>query len=242
MSNSKKGVLYLIPNTLGLSFHQSSIPPAVLEEISDLRIFIVEHSKAARKLLKMLEIKTPQSDLELHELNKHTSPDDKNNFIQPLLNGHHVGLISDAGCPGIADPGAEIVATAHRNKIKVKPLVGPSSILLALMASGFNGQHFAFHGYLPKERKERISALRQLETASEKTGQAQLFIETPYRNNHIIEDVLSSCKSNTLFCVAANLTLDNEIIISQPLFNWKPTTKFNKQAAVFLLQAQHNYS
>jgi 16S rRNA (cytidine1402-2'-O)-methyltransferase len=190
----------------------------------------------------MLHIRTPQNELELFELNKHTPAEEKALFLAPLLNGKDTGLISDAGCPGIADPGAEIVRLAHQENIRVKPLVGPSSLLLALMASGFNGQHFSFHGYLPRDRKERISKLKALEEQSERTGQAQLFIETPYRNDQMIDDVLGHCKKNTLFCVAANLTLDNEKVISKPIQFWKKTQPFQKQAAVFILQAQHNYS
>ena len=236
-----KGKLFLIPNTLGLSSIENSIPTAVSEAINEIDTFITENGKEARRLLKMLKIQKDFSSLTFFELNKHTPEEDVTSFIQPLLNGKNTGVISDAGCPGVADPGAEIVRLAHENRIQVIPMVGPSSITLALMASGFNGQQFVFHGYLPKDRKARIFEIRKIEKETQKSGQSQIFIETPYRNNHLIEDIVSTCNPNTQFCIAANLTHSNERIISGSVQDWKKiNTNFHKMPAVFLLYSNKN--
>lgn len=240
--SSSKGKLFLIPNTLGPAAYQSSLPPEVGNIINEIDVYIVENGKEARRLLKKLNIKKPLQELEFFELNKHTGPEMTEQFIEPLLKGKNTAVISDAGCPGVADPGAMIVELAHRHRITVVPMVGPSSILLGLMASGFNGQQFVFHGYLPKDRKMRISELKRIESASQKLDQTQIFIETPFRNDHLIEDIISNCQPSTRLCVAANLTLPNEKIISIEISDWKKNKlSFHKMPAVFLLYASRNY-
>ena len=238
---ANKGKLFLIPNTLGSSSFENTIPSSITQIINEIDVYIVENVKEARRLLKLLGIQKPISALHFFELNKHTEPTEIGSFLLPLLEGKNTGVISDAGCPGIADPGSEIVRLAHEKNIKVIPLVGPSSILLALMASGFNGQNFVFHGYLPKDRKERIAKLKQIEKTAIVEKQTQLFIETPYRNDHLIEDIIRHCRPSTRFCVAANLSCPSEKVISRPIEQWKKNNmSFHKMPAVFLLYNNRN--
>jgi 16S rRNA (cytidine1402-2'-O)-methyltransferase len=234
---SKHGVLYLIPSTLGENAIQT-ISPQITTVINRLSYFIVEREKTARHFLKSAGYMHSLNELKLFSLNEHTNDNDIPSFIEPLLNGISMGVISEAGCPAVADPGANIVALAHQKNIQVVPLVGPSSILLALMASGFNGQGFTFHGYLPVKEQERKTALQQLEAVSLKTGYTQIFIEAPYRNNQLLKDVVSACKAETKLCIAVDITLPEEKIKTKPIKLWKGTLPdIHKKPAVFLLQA-----
>jgi 16S rRNA (cytidine1402-2'-O)-methyltransferase len=233
---SEKGSLYLIPCLLGDSPIPRSIPSFNLDIIKSLDEFIVEDLRTARRFLIKAGINKSIDDLTFHLLNEHTKQEDINEFLTSLHNGKNVGLLSDAGCPAVADPGSTIVKIAHKKGIKVIPLVGPSSILLSLISSGLNGQSFMFHGYLPKQNIDRIKKIKQLEQEVLKTGSTQLFIETPYRNDSIIKDILSACKDDTLLCVASDITLVTEYIRTLTIGEWKKEKhSFNDHPAVFLL-------
>jgi 16S rRNA (cytidine1402-2'-O)-methyltransferase len=236
------GILYLIPSTLGDACTiEAVLPPRIREVCMGLRHFIVENEKSARAFLKRLSLDIPIQEFNLTLLNEHTNlkKEDLSVLLQPLLNGFNMGILSDAGCPAIADPGADVVKLAHEKNIKVVPLVGPSSILLALMASGFNGQSFVFHGYLPRERPDRIRKLKELELDSARKKQTQLFIETPYRNQHMFEDILATCEKHTQLCLAVDITLQTEFIATKSLQDWKnQVPQLNKRPAIFLL---HKY-
>jgi len=233
---SEKGRLYLIPCLLGDSPIPRSIPAFNIDIIKSLDEFIVEDLRTARRFLIKAGINKPIDDLTFHLLNEHTKQEDINTFLTSLHNGKNIGLLSDAGCPAIADPGSAIVKIAHKKGIKVVPLVGPSSILLALIASGLNGQLFSFHGYLPKQNADRIKKIKQLEQDVLKTGSTQLFIETPYRNDSIIKDILSVCNNDILLCVASDLTLASERIQTITIGEWKKEKlSFNDHPAIFLL-------
>lgn len=235
-STNSYGTLYLIPNTLGGEDFNLVIPPAVREIVIHLRHFIVENEKEARRFLKMAGILTPQAELKIIEIEKHNPNESQKKLASFLFDGNHTGLLSDAGSPAIADPGAEIIRYAHQNNIKVVPLTGPSSLLLALAGSGLNGQHFCFHGYLPVNKAEKIAKIRQLEKDSKQKKQTQLFIETPYRNNALLTDILQSCASHTLLCVACDLTMPSETIRTMPVSLWKKTSiDLHKRPTVFLL-------
>lgn len=229
------GKLYLVPSFLYDGQDANSLPKETIDKVHTLKEFIVERSKTARAYLKAINIPTPQNELILHELDKH-GKDDIDRFLKSASEGGSLGLISEAGMPCVADPGAEIVARAHKKGIQVIPLVGASSILLALMASGFNGQSFAFHGYLPIQNAERNQKLKELETNAGRFKQTQIFIETPYRNNQMIEAICRTCSNNTLLCVAANLTSPEEKVISTNVGEWKHLKyDFHKQPAVFII-------
>ena len=215
----------MIPTTLGESDVTKVLPVYVKETIHKLDEFIVENSKTARAFLKLMEIPVPQEQLILHELNKHTDPQELHSFLTNCRNGKNVGLISDAGCPGVADPGAEIANIAHREDIKIIPLVGPSSILLSLMASGMNGQSFAFNGYLPIDKSDIKKKLKDLERISRTHDQTQLFIETPYRNNKLIEILYQSLQSTTKLCIACDISLKTEYIKTRTIDEWKKNSK-----------------
>ena len=215
------GKLYLIPTTLGDMNADDVLPQTIKRAIDFIDYYIVENEKTARKSIKIVHPEKKQSELKLFLLNKHTETKEHLDFIKPLLEGHHVGLMSEAGCPGVADPGAVIVKIAHEKGIQVIPLVGPSSILLALMASGMNGQSFTFNGYLPIEKSEKKQALKVLEKLSFDKNQSQLFIETPYRNNKLLEDILQTLQPNTLLCVACDITLTTEYIKTMSINLWK---------------------
>ena len=228
--------LYLIPNVLSDSPWQGVLPLPVSGIVSGLRFFIVEDIRNARRFLKKLDQSINIDELTFFELNKFTTSMQKAEYLKPLAEGSDVGLISEAGCPGVADPGADMVRLAHHQNYRVIPLVGPSSILLALMASGLNGQQFAFHGYLPVKQPERITRIQQLEKQAFSLKQTQIFIETPYRNNHLINDLLKSCQPSTLLCIAADLTSENEYIQTQSNSLWKnQVPDLDKRPAIFLL-------
>ncbi len=230
------GTLYLIPTPLGEGPLQAVIPPDVRALAARLDTFIVEHPKTARAFLKQVDTATPLQQLTLMELSEHTKPDELETLIAPLLASKDVGLISEAGCPAVADPGANLVHLAHRKGIRVVPLVGPSSIMLALMASGLNGQRFAFHGYLPVDKAERKKKLQELEVAARSRDETQIFIETPYRNRALMEAIVESCNGETELCVASEITTAAERIETRPLAQWKKALpEIDKQPAVFLL-------
>ena len=240
----KTGTLYLIPNTLG---DDASIPAVLPIEVRSigarLQHFIVENSKPARQFLKAIGIETPLQQVSMSELNVNTADKDIESLLAPLLAGHDVGLISDAGCPAVADPGARAVAAAHAHGIAVRPLVGPSSILLALMASGLNGQKFAFHGYLPVNASERNTALKSLESESRQSNQTQMFIETPYRNNALLDALCQSLSPQTMLCIATDVTLPSESILTLSIKQWrallqkKQTPELHKRPTLFLFLA-----
>ena len=233
-SNSAK--LYLIPSTLGDVEPLASIPAAVYERINEIDDYLVENEKSARQYLKRLGIKKPLQQINLHLLDKRTAFADLTPMMQALAEGKNMGVLSEAGCPGIADPGALAVKWAHQNGYDVVPLTGPSSILLALMASGFNGQSFAFQGYLPIDRSERIKKIKELEKLTQTQHQTQIFIETPYRNNHLIEDVLQQCQPQTKLCIAVDLTLTTEFVKSKTIAAWRQSKPdLHKRPAIFLL-------
>lgn len=230
------GSLYLIPVPLAENASAKSFTPYLVETINHINEYIVENSKTARRFLKEAGLQTPQSELIIHDYGKHSRDGNINEFFTGLLAGKDVGLMSEAGCPGVADPGAEIVALAHEKGIKVLPLVGPSSILLALMASGFSGQSFTFHGYLPIDKLQRANKIKELEALAERHSQTQIFIETPFRNNPILEEILRSCKSETRLCIACDLTSEDEFVQTKSIREWKmKVPELHKRPAIFLL-------
>lgn len=230
------GTLYLIPVPLADDAAAKSFTPYLTDTINCIKEYIVENEKTARKFLKQAGLKTPQSELLIHDYGKHNRDSGLKDFFKGLLAGNDVGLMSEAGCPGIADPGADIVAEAHRKGITVVPLVGPSSILLALMASGFNGQSFTFHGYLPIDKADRTRRIKELENAAERFKQTQLFIETPFRNDSMLQEVLKTCKPNTRLCIACDITAPAEFIKTQTIAAWqKQVPDLRKRPAIFLL-------
>lgn len=233
---NRKGHLYLIPCTLGENEPLEVLPITVKETIERINIFIVENEKSARRFIKKITPEKSQPSLQFFILNKHTDKTDLPNFLSSCLKGDNVGLLSEAGCPGIADPGADIVKIAHKKNIKVIPLVGPSSILLALMSSGMNGQRFAFNGYLPIDKNERKNELRRLERLSFELNQSQVFIETPYRNNKMLEDIISSLGEHTNICVACDITLSTEFIKTQTANQWKKNmVDLHKRPTIFII-------
>lgn len=213
--------LYLIPVPLGDSPHRQALPDYNLDVVLTLRHFIVENVRSARRFLKKAHPPIVIDELTFCELNEHTPREQVARMLQPLAEGHSVGLLSEAGCPAVADPGAEAVAEAHRRGFTVVPLVGPSSILLALMASGFNGQSFAFNGYLPIERQERLHAIRRIENEAYALRRTQIFIETPYRNEALADALLRTCRPDTLLCLATSLTCPDASILTRPIALWR---------------------
>ncbi|MBE7177160.1 MAG: SAM-dependent methyltransferase [Mucilaginibacter polytrichastri] len=234
----QNGTLFLIPVPLADDVVTRSAPLFLQETVARIDEYIVENEKTARKFLRALHPQINQQKLVLHDYGKHTRRQkaDFTPFFDGLLQGRDAGLMSEAGCPGVADPGADIVAEAHRRGIKVVPLVGPSSILLALMASGFSGQSFTFHGYLPIDKADRSRRIKELEAAAERSRQTQIFIETPFRNNPLLHDLLANLKPQTRLCVACDLTTPTETVISMPVSVWKKQNHdFHKRPAIFLL-------
>jgi len=233
------GTLYLVPSLLGLVPPENVLPAKTIAVARRLDHFIVENAKPARAFLKAIDPARPLREIEIVEIGGDPPATRGAELIAAAHAGHDLGLLSDAGCPGIADPGALVVAAAHREHVTVVPLVGPSSVLLALMASGMNGQGFTFHGYLPVKPPARVEALRALEAASGRTGHAQLFIETPYRNESLLASIVATCKPSTRLCVAADLTLATESVESRAVVEWKGRnhTRYAKRPAIFVLQA-----
>lgn len=231
-----KGKLYLIPTTLGSETTQHVIPAEVAAFAIQLRHFAVEEIKTARRYLRKLDREFPIDDSQFFVINKRSILEEVMPIIKVLESGVDVGIISEAGCPGIADPGAELVAVAHQHGIHVHPFVGPSSILLTLISSGFNGQEFAFHGYLPKERKERIKKIKDLEFNSNKFGITNLFMETPFRNNNMIEDLLNELKDDSLLCIGSDLTNYNERVQTMTVAEWREKAyNLDKIPAIYAL-------
>ena len=230
-----KGKLFLIPTTLGDSEINQVIPMHIQQLIPDLKHFIVENIRTTRRYLKKVDRNINIDELTFYELNKHTSPNDISGYLNALKE-HDMGIISEAGCPGVADPGADVVKIAHTQDIKVIPLVGPSSILLSLMASGFNGQNFAFNGYLPIQAGERAKKIKQLDNRSINEGQSQMFIETPFRNMKMVDDLIQNCHPNTKLCIAADITLETEYIKTMPVKSWKNNVPdLHKRPTIFLI-------
>lgn len=231
------GTLYLIPVPLADDVADACFTPELIRIVNTINEYIVENEKTSRKFLKQAGIQIPQRELIFHDYSKHArSKAGLSAFFTGLLAGKNVGLMSEAGCPGIADPGSDIVAEAHRKGIRVVPLVGPSAVLLALMAAGFNGQQFVFHGYLPIEKAARTNAIRTLEKQAYLNNQTQIFIETPFRNNQLLTELQRVCKPQTLLCIAVNLMAEDEQIIRQPLSEWKRKSyDFHKKPAIFLV-------
>ncbi|MBR4434221.1 MAG: SAM-dependent methyltransferase [Bacteroidaceae bacterium] len=229
--------LYLIPVPLGETPIDHVLPPHNREVILTLRHFIVENVRSARRFLKKVEPNIDIDSLTFYELNEHTPAAAVEGFLKPLSQGESMGVISEAGCPAVADPGADVVALAQRRGMKVVPLVGPCSMVLAIMASGFNGQSFAFHGYLPTDAAERRSRLKALESRAYSESQTQLFIETPYRNLRMFADILAACRPSTRLCVAAGLTCPDEYAVTCSIADWRRKTPppIDKVPCIFLL-------
>ncbi|MEZ4796433.1 MAG: SAM-dependent methyltransferase [Flavobacteriaceae bacterium] len=231
------GHLYLIPTRLGDNAPLEVLPISVKKIVESVDYYIVENEKTARRFIKKISSGKSQASLKIYVLNKYTEPNELSTFLEACKTGKSIGLLSEAGCPGIADPGAEIVKIAHQNDIRVIPLVGPSSILLALMSSGMNGQSFTFNGYLPIDKGERKVKLKQLERTSFEQNQSQIFIETPYRNNKMLEDICSVLQNQTRVCVACDITLPTEYIKTKTVQEWKHTTvDLHKRPAIFIIQ------
>jgi len=232
----QKGKLYLIPSTIGESPIDKVIPAYNKDVINKIDIYIVEEIRTARRFLKKSGLVKPIDDLTFFVLNEHSKPEEIDNYLDAIQKGENIGLLSEAGVPCIADPGADIVRIAQQKNIEVVPLVGPSSILLALMASGFNGQQFAFLGYLPVDKNLRINKIKEIERNIFQKNETQIFIETPYRNNQLIESLLQSCRNETLLCIATDITLETAFIKTKTIAAWKKSVPdFHKKTTVFLL-------
>jgi 16S rRNA (cytidine1402-2'-O)-methyltransferase len=230
------GTIYLIPVTLGGDDFLKVIPEKVISITRQLRFFIVEDIRSARRFLRLIDKGFPIDDTHFFELNEHTVDSEISNYLEPLLKGSDIGVMSEAGLPAIADPGAKIVALAHRRNIKVIPLAGPSSIILALISSGFSGQNFSFNGYLPVKPTERVARIKELEKMS-RSGYTQIFMETPYRNQKMFESLISSCNNETMLCIAADITLPTEFIKSLKISEWKKNIpSLTDKMVIFILQ------
>jgi 16S rRNA (cytidine1402-2'-O)-methyltransferase len=231
-----KGKLLLVPTTMGSDNWEHVIPEEVKKLTINTRHFAVENIKTARRYLRRLDRAFPIDESVFYILNKNTDPSELPAMIKAIKEGHDVAIISEAGCPGIADPGSKAVSYAHENDIRIEPWVGPSSIFLALMGSGFSGQSFAFSGYLPIEKKEKTQAIRQLEQKLFKTGETQIFMETPYRNNQLVEDILKICAPQMKLCIAKNINSKEELIKTDTIQNWKKNKpELHKVPCIFLL-------
>jgi 16S rRNA (cytidine1402-2'-O)-methyltransferase len=237
------GTLYLIPTPLGADDIAWTTPAAVRQCAAGLGHYIVEHPKTARQFLKQIGCILPLQEIRMQVLNEHTPFNELEGLLAPLLAGNDVGLLSEAGCPAVADPGAGLVRLAHQRNLRVVPLVGPSSILLALMASGLNGQRFVFRGYLPAERSKRVSKIVELERDSIARDQTQIFIETPYRNQKLLESLVFTCHDDTVLCIACNLTRASEYISTRTVREWRHCLpELNDKPAIFLLQGNEEHS
>ena len=228
--------LYLIPITLGESELNTVIPENHLEIIRSISHFIVENIRTARRFLKKMDHEIDIDSLHFYELNKHTNHNQLHSYLHPIKENYSVGIMSEAGCPGVADPGADVVRIAHEQNIRIIPMVGPSSILLAMMASGMNGQNFAFNGYLPIQKGEKVNQIKHLESRIYSENQSQLFIEAPYRNLQLLEDLLSSCQDQTKLCIACDITLDTEFIRTMSIKEWRRNKPdIQKRPSIFVL-------
>ena len=228
--------MYLLPVTLGDTAVERVLPPYNREVILQIRYFIVEDVRSARRFLKKVDASIDIDKLTFFELNKHTQPEVISGYLQPLVEGHSMGVVSEAGCPAVADPGADVGAIAQRKQLKVVPLVGPSSIILSVMGAGFNGQNFAFNGYLPIDPSERARRIKELENRVYLEDQTQLFIETPYRNRKLLEEILHVCRPQTRLCIAANITCEGEYIRTRTVKEWKGRLpELNKIPCIFLI-------
>ncbi len=214
------GKVYLIPTTLGDNAPLEVLPISVKGTIERIDHYIVENEKTARRFIKRISPSKPQPNLKLQPLNKYTNPAVIPSYLDPCIHGFDIGVLSEAGCPGIADPGSEVVRVAHEKRIQVVPLVGPSSILMAMMASGMNGQNFAFNGYLPIDLAERKNVVKQLERTSQEKGQSQIFMETPYRNNKLLKDLIKILHKSTRLCIACDISLPTEFIKTKSVHEW----------------------
>lgn len=229
------GKLFLIPNLLGESDPDQSITEGARRIVNALNHFIVESDKTARRHLRAIGFEQPFDDVQLYPIGKHSNPADFPTYLKIAESGEDMGILSEAGLPGIADPGSEIIALAHKRGIQVVPLPGPSSIILALIGSGMNGQQFSFHGYLPKERNDRNRKLQQMEKAIRTFG-SQIFMETPFRNNQLLEDLLANCSASTRLCIACDITLESELIRTKSVSEWrKQVPDLNKRPTVFVM-------
>jgi 16S rRNA (cytidine1402-2'-O)-methyltransferase len=232
------GALYLVPTLLGADVLPASLPPSVLDTVRGLEGFVAENAKSARQFLKAVGYPLPLAQVGIAELNEHTPAAALPALLAPVRAGQRIGILTEAGCPAVADPGAALVALAHREALRVVPLVGPSSVLLALMASGLNGQRFCFHGYLPVDRQACARALEDLEAESAANGSAHLFIEAPYRNDRLLQIILSTCRDETLVCIAVELTLPSEQIGTKTVAQWRRAPPgLQRRPTVFLIQA-----
>lgn len=228
--------LYLIPTTLGDTSIERVLPPDLTLLISSVKVFIVENVRTARRFLKKVNQAIVIDDLTFFELNQHTDKKEISRFLEPIQQGLDIGIISEAGCPAVADPGADVVKIAHTKNIQVVPLVGPSSILMALMASGMSGQNFAFNGYLPIKNPEKAQQIKFLEKRMQTEGQTQIFIEAPYRNVQLLDDLLRNCDPQTMLCIAADITLETEFIQAKPIAYWKThLPDIQKRPAIFMI-------
>lgn len=234
----KKGILYLIPTVIAPNTESKVLPADLVKLCNQLDYYLVENVRTARRCLSAMQIERPIPEITFHELSKNTNSADLPELMKPIFEGKSIGVMSEAGCPGIADPGALAVAFAHHHGIIVEPWVGPSSIFLALMGSGFSGQSFAFSGYLPIEKQERVQALKMMEQKAFKSRETQIFMETPYRNNQLLEDILKTCSANLKLCIAKNVTAADQMIISDSIQNWKKKIpELHKVPCIFLLAA-----
>jgi len=234
----KSGKLYLIPCTLGDSSPELAIPRLVMETITDLNIFVVEKVRTARRYIRQVSSEKNINEITFLEMGKHTTENEISGYIKYLMEGKDVGILSEAGVPGIADPGSSLVKMAHENNLQVIPLTGPSSIMLALMAAGLNGQRFRFHGYLPINNSERTKTIQLLEKESEIHDETQVFIETPYRNMALLDDMLNYLNNKTRVCIATDITLPSEFISTRQVLEWKKNKpELHKRPTVFLLLA-----
>lgn len=231
-----------MPTLLGATSAEQVIPSGTLEVVRTLRFFVVENVRTARRMLSKMQMPCPIDELEFVELDKHNPQNpDLLTYLGKALDGQDIGLMSEAGTPCVADPGALIVELAHHAGIRVVPLTGPNAMILALMASGFNGQSFSFHGYLPIKGPERALKIKSLERQSLANDETELFIETPFRNNAMIEDLVKNCHPSTMLCVASNITMEDETIVSKPISEWKKMKyDWNKKPAVFLIYCDKN--
>lgn len=238
-ASEKFGTLYFIPVTMGADNVSQVLPNDVIALTQNINEFIVENEKTARHFLSAIQHNKPIRELVFKTLNKRTEDKSLHALLSSLIKGQDVGLMSEAGCPGIADPGAKLAALAHQKGIRVAPLVGPSAILMGLMASGLNGQRFAFLGYLPIDKADRIKQLKHIEQRSKQAQETQLFIETPYRNQHMLEDILKHCSPQTKLCIACNISLPDELIQTKTVHEWKQSAlpDLHKKPTVFLMLA-----